>query len=158
MTGLTHERVTDQAEQHIYQAQLLIPGTGATSLLALAANTAKVSAFHWKLSSQAQTGKGRALLLHFPPCFRKKLCRITKSSKAVGHLCQIMKAKQKSEDSVCVCSQACLRAGCGTQSKHPGETCHCTTKPKISAYSVIRLTIHFCLQLMKAKPKYITKS
>lgn len=45
MTELTDERITDQAEQHIYQAQLLIQGSSASLLLAPAANPAKVSVF-----------------------------------------------------------------------------------------------------------------
>lgn len=99
MTALIHQRVTDQAEKHIYQAQLLIQGSSATSLPAPVADTAKVSAFLLKLPSPAQAGegKGRALLLHLLSSFRKKLCRLTKSNKAVGRSCQIRKAKQKPE-------------------------------------------------------------
>lgn len=96
-------RVIHQAEQHIYQAQLLILGSSTASLLALADDAAQVVAFLLKLPSRAQAaeGQGSSLLLHFLSSFRKKLCRFTTSSKAVGHSCHIMETKN-SETCVCV--------------------------------------------------------
>lgn len=96
-------RVTHQAEQHIYQAQLLILGSSTASLLALADDAAQAAAFLLKLPSRAQAaeGQGSSLLLHFLSSFRKKLCRFTTSSKVVGHSCHIMETKS-SEACVCV--------------------------------------------------------
>jgi len=77
VTGLTHKRVTEQAEQHIFQAQLLIQDSSASSLLALAADTAKVPAFLWKLHPQHKRVKVKAELsscIFFPVSGKSSAC------------------------------------------------------------------------------------
>lgn len=132
----------NQAEQRVHQAQLLTQGSSATPGLQCNLTAGPGSQYGkcllLALPSSARTseGKGRAPLLHFISCSKKKLCRLPGSSRAVGML--ISNNKSRAEVwSVHVHSQACPRSGRSVPSNPPGETCHCATTPKSSAYSVV---------------------